>query len=296
MRYSEQTFQDWTKPLSTTEEKRAENTINMIRSAIEANSELKQLDYEVFTQGSFANNTNVRSDSDVDVCVMLRSTFYYDLPDNKTASDYGFMPATITFQRYRDLVKKALQDKFGLQYVTDGNKSLKVNENTYHVQADVVPAFQYRNYRVPRGSSSFTEGTRFYAKDGTEVTNYPKIHIANGKGKNVATNKQYKALVRIMKHIKNEMVDDNETDGDIITSFLVECLVWNTPNNIITGYSTWTKTIQETIGYLYNSIKNGQHKEWGEVSEMLYLFHLGRKWKDSEVKQWLYDAWNYIGY
>lgn len=291
MRYSEETLQSWTASLSQTEEKRAENTIKMIRSAIEANDELKKMDIEVFTQGSFANNTNVRSDSDVDICVMLKSSYFFDLPQGKTATDYGIIPGSITFQRYRDLVKKALQDKFGSSYVTDGNKSLKIRENTYHVQADVVPAFQYRRYTTV--VTQYYEGIRFYANDGTEVTNYPKVHIRNGVEKNKDTQRQYKALVRIMKHIKNGMVDDKKADGDKITSFLIECLVWNIPNGTITGCSTWTETVKQSIAYLYNAIDKNRHQNWGEVSELLYLFR-GRKWTDVDVKNWLISAWSYL--
>lgn len=293
MKYSEETLKSWTAPLSETEEQRVENTIKMIRSTIDVSDELKFMDIEVFTQGSFANNTNVRSESDVDVCVMLKSSFFYDLPDGKVAADYGITPRSITFQRYRDLVKQALRNKFGFSYVTDGNKSLKIRENTYHVQADVVPAFQYRRYTATVGK--YHEGTRFYAKDGSWVTNYPKVHIRNGRGKNNETNGQYKALVRIMKHIKNDMVDDGKANNNKITSFLVECLVWNIPNDTITGYSTWTETVKQGILFLYNAIDKNQHQEWGEVSELLYLFR-GRKWTDQDVKQWLVDAWNYLGY
>lgn len=297
MKYSEQTLQNWTAPLSATEEKRAEDTIKMIKSAIDSNEELRRLDYEVFTQGSFANNTNVRSESDVDVCVMLTSSFYYHLPEGKSPHDYGFTtPAIITFQRYRELVKKALEDKFGERYVTDGNKSLKVKENTYHVQADIVPAFQYRYY-VSANNRQYAEGICFYTKDKNEkVVNYPKQHIQNGRTKNNRTNRQYKALVRIMKHIKNDMVEENRTNGDVITSFLVECLVWNVPDNIITGYQTWTETVKNAIAYLHGSIENGKYKEWGEVSEKLYLFHNGRKWSANDVKEWLLNAWTYIGF
>ena len=293
MKYFESTLQSWTAPLSKSEENRAENTIKMIRSAIDANAELKTMDIEVFIQGSFANNTNVRTESDVDVCVMLRSTFFYDLPKGQLAVDYGITPGSIAFQRYRDLVKRALQDKFGSSYVTDGNKSLKIRENTYHVQADVVPAFQYRLYTTTAGS--YYEGTRFYAKDGTQVTNYPKAHIKNGITKNNRTGYKYKKLIRIMKHIKNDMVDDGMTDGNKITSFLVECLVWNIPDSTITRYSTWTETVKQAIIYLYNAIKDGKNKEWGEVSERLYLFR-GRKWTDQDAMQWLYVAWNYLEY
>lgn len=297
MKYTEQQLQAWTAPLSKTEEQRAENTIKMIKVAVEGCKELRELDYEVFVQGSFANNTNVRTDSDVDVCIMLKTTFYYDLPSGKTGEDYNFLPGTVEFNRYRDLVKEALQDKFGWQYVTDGNKSLKVRENTYHVRADVVPAFQYRNYKYNNSYDSwnYVEGTKLYSKENKEVINYPKVHIEHGKSKNLRTSYKYKKLIRIMKHIKNEMVDVGITDGDKITSFLIECLIWNTPDSVIIGYNTWTETVKQAIIYLYNAIKDGKHVEWGEVSEMLYLFR-GRKWDDQDVKQWLYDAWNYLEY
>lgn len=298
MKYSESTLQSWTAPLSISEEQRAENTINMIRSAVDSSDELKTMDIEVFTQGSFANNTNVRTESDVDVCVMLNDTFHLELPNGKNKEDYGFLPSTLSFFDYRNMVKRALQKKFRTEYVEDGNKSLKIHENTYHVDADIVPAFQLRNYYYNNSSSesNYIEGTWFMSKNEKEVKNYPKIHIRNGQKKNTATNNKYKKLVRIMKHVKNNMVDDNATNGDKITSFLVECLVWNVPNEKITGYSTWTDTLREAILYLYQEIDAGRHKKWGEVSEILYLFHSGRKWTDQDAKQWLVDAWNYLGY
>lgn len=297
MRYTEETFQSWTAPLSRTEEQRAENTISMIMSAINESSDLQAMSIEVFTQGSYANNTNVRSDSDVDVCVMLKDTFHTEYPDGKGHSDYGFTASDLTFQRYREMVKKALEKKFKAESVIDGNKSLKINENTYHVQADVVPAFQLRNYYYHSSTDPdrYIEGTWFVAKSGEEVSNYPKIHIRKGTDKNNRTDYRYKKLVRIMKHIKNEMVDNKITNGDKITSFLVECLVYQISDAKITNYSTWTETIKQSIIYLYNEINESRHTEWTEVSGMLYLFR-GRKWTDADAKQWLVDAWNYLGY
>ena len=67
MKYSEQQLKSWTSPLSQSEEQRAENTIRMIKAAMDANSQLRSLDYEVFVQGSYANNTNVRTDSDISI-------------------------------------------------------------------------------------------------------------------------------------------------------------------------------------------------------------------------------------
>ena len=64
------------------------------------------MDIDIFIQGSYANNTNVRSESDVDVCVMLRDTFHTDYAQGKGREDYGFKASDFTFQEYRNLVKK----------------------------------------------------------------------------------------------------------------------------------------------------------------------------------------------
>ena len=84
-------------------------------------------------------------------------------------------------------------------------------------------------------------------------------------------------------------------DGEKITSFLIECLVWNVPNNIITGYSNWTTILRQAIIYLYNAINDNKHLEWGEVSEHLYLFK-ARKWTDEDAKFFLLNLWKYTGY
>ena len=289
MRYSEQTLQSWTLPLSQTEEQRAEHAISMIRNAIATIEELRGMTVEVFIQGSYANNTNVRTESDVDVCVMLRDTFHTEFPHGKSREDYGFISSDLSYSQYRSLVKKALLNKFGAASIKESNKSLQIIENTYHVKADVVPTFMLRNYYYNSSvdPNNYIEGTWFQSMAGQDIANYPKRHIQNGRTKNNATNHEYKKLVRIMKHIKNNMVDDGLADGNVVSSFLVECLIYQIPNSVITGYSSWTETVMQAISYLYNEINENRHAEWAEVSGMLYLFR-GRKW--------LYQAWNYLGY
>ncbi len=77
IRFSEQTLDNWRKQASDTEEQRISNAISMIKDAIKSSEDLKDKDIEIFVQGSYANNTNVRIDSDVDVCIMLKDTFFF---------------------------------------------------------------------------------------------------------------------------------------------------------------------------------------------------------------------------
>ena len=146
MKYSEEQLKKWMVPLTETENARAKNTISMIKSAIDEEPSLSGIDIEIFLQGSYANNTNIRGNSDVDVCVMCKSTFFYDCAEGMKASDYGIIPGTLDFSDFKQRVLSAIKRKFGLDAVTVGNKSIKIKSNTYHVDADVVPAFMYKNY------------------------------------------------------------------------------------------------------------------------------------------------------
>lgn len=296
MRYTEETLESWISPLSQTEEQRVVNTIKMINNAVTSYDRLSDCTMEIFAQGSYANNTNVRHNSDVDICVMLTSTVFCNYVDGKTDTDYGYTTGSITYSDYKSYVVDALKAKFGSNTVTVGNKSICINANSYHVNADVVPAFQYRDFKIVNSTDpkKYVEGIKFHARDGAVVINYPKNHINNGKQKNNDTHYEYKKLVRIMKHIRNNMVDDGKADSDKITSFLIECLVWNVPNSIITGSNTWADTVENATAYLWNAIKDEKHKEWGEVSERLYLFHSGRKWTDTATKEFLFDMYSYL--
>ncbi len=297
-KFSEQTFDNWRKPASETEEQRISNAISMIKDAIGASDKLKDKDIEIFVQGSYANNTNVRANSDVDVCVMLKDTFYSEYPDGKSRDDYGFTAGTNNFNTYRSDLIKALIDKYGEDNIKSGNKSIKITETSYRVEADAVPSFQYRNYKYQNSSDSekFIEGIKFYAANTNEqVINYPKIHIDNGKKKNKDTQRRYKRLVRIFKRIRYKMIDDGESVNKGITSFLIECLLWNTPASFFNDYDTWTERLKQAIIYLYNKTKDEKDcKEWGEVSEMLYLFHSGRKWNVKMTNDFLKQMWNYL--
>lgn len=296
MRYSESVLQSWTSPLSQTEEHRVENTVRMIREAVTSYFKLSDCSMSIFAQGSYANNTNVRQNSDVDICIMSTSTVFCNYVEGKTDKDYGYTPGTISFYDYKAYIIEALKNKFGAAAITIGNKCINIKANSYHVNADVVPAFQYRDFKIINSINpqKYIEGIKYLSSTGEQVINYPKDHIENGKQKNIATNHEYKKLVRIMKHIRNEMVDKGIVNGDKITSFLIECLIWNLPNDIITNSNTWAGTVQKSIAYLWNKINDNQHKEWGEVSERLYLFHSNRKWTAEETKSFLSDMYNFL--
>jgi predicted nucleotidyltransferase len=71
----EDVFRTWGGAPSNTEQGKCENAV---RKAIDASRKLSSKTIEVFAQGSYANRTNVRQDSDVDICVLYKDAFYSD--------------------------------------------------------------------------------------------------------------------------------------------------------------------------------------------------------------------------
>lgn len=298
-KYNEQTLDGWRKPASETEEQKISNAISMIKDAVNGHATLKNKSIEFLVQGSYGNNTNVKLDSDIDVCAMLKDTFYTEYREGASDSDYGFSEGTNSFSDYRGYIIEALNTKFGKENVTVGNKSIKIKSNTYRVQADVVPAFQYRNYRNDQRNNpdNFIEGIKFMASDGTWVTNYPKVHIQNGISMNTNTARKFKRTVRLYKRIRNEMIANNLPVPGGIRSFLIEGLLWNTPNSTFNNANNWNDLLKDSIYYLYENTKEDEKcKDWGEVSEHFYLFHSGRKWNRQEVNDFLVQMWNFLEY
>lgn len=291
-KYSEETLTNWTKPPSKTEQSKLENSERMVRNAINSDEKLKKKSTEIFGQGSYANNTNVRLNSDIDINVRYTGGFYFDLPKDKKREDFGLNnPTSYSCSEFKDDVENALVNKFGRSDVKRNDKCITIKENSNRIETDVVPTWNYRRYSE---NGKYVLGAKFFADSGIGIINFPKQHIENGINKNNHTSRRFKRLTRLHRKLRYKMVDDGESISDNITSFLLECLVWNVPNRIMNNYNTWTDRLRESIIYIHDKTKIQEDcKEWGEVSEFLYLFHSERKWSREDVNEYMVLLWNH---
>ncbi|RQO40167.1 nucleotidyltransferase [Chryseobacterium sp. KBW03] len=295
-KYSEDTLTSWTKPPSETEQTKLENSERMVREAINDDPKLKTKSTETFGQGSYANDTNVKLNSDIDINVRYTGGFYFELPENTTETDIGLDKlgsAAYTFKEFKDDVENALVRKFGRSEVVRNDKCITIKENTYRIQTDVVPTWNYRRYNK---NGTFVLGAKFFPDNSAwGIVNFPKQHIQNAINKNSNTSRRFKLLTRLHRKVRYKMIDDGIKVSDNITSFLLECLVWNTPNRIMNEYDSWTERLKQSIIYIYQqTTEDSTCKEWGEVSELLYLFYSGRKWSRSDVNEYMVQLWNYL--
>ena len=261
MKFTESMLDAYSQPLSATEDGQCKNAIRMVADALKKlgftddnaaitplysdtfayslemrrSSDFRKI--KLFVQGSYANNTNVRTASDVDVAVIQEEVFQTEYRSSnslypQSGADYNFSSSNFPARKFKDEVHECLVDKFGSD-VERKNKSIKVHGNTYRKDADTVPCRRYRDYRndFRKDESNFIGGVVIYPDDGGMIINYPEQHIANGRQKNNNTNHYYKKMVRIMKKMRYLMEDNYNTAysnaAKNVSSFMLESLLWN---------------------------------------------------------------------
>ena len=289
----EEVFNGWAKPPGKTEQDRCENAEKAIRNAIKASDKLKDRDIKVFTQGSYRNNTNVRKDSDVDIGIVCYDVFFPDYPEGTSDETFGNKSSDYYYATFKNEVQGALISYFGNTSVQRGNKAFDIKENSYHVDADAAPFFEHRRYSK---NGQYISGVELKPDNGGQVINWPEQHYANGVTKNNETNYKFKKTVRIFKALCNEMSEKGVSQAEVIPGFLIECLIWNIPNNHLNNH-THTENIRQSIIYLFNNTKSDEScREWGEVSELKYLFRSSQKWTRQQANDFLVAAWNYLGF
>ena len=282
MKFTESELHQYAAPLSTTEEQHCKNAISMVRDALkplgftddekeiqplyedtyayslEMRTSGNQRKIKLLVQGSYANNTNIRGKSDVDVAVIQEEVFstkYRTYVDPQSDSDYGFTTASQKSISFKDEVEECLRNKFG-DDVERKNKSIKVHGNTYRKDADTVPCRRYRDYSEDfrKDVNNYIGGIIIIPDHGAPIINFPEQHIANGRAKNINTNKYYKKMVRIIKYIHYYMQICKYESAEPMSSFGLESLLWNIPNGEFTKYISYGFIFKNLLDYLMLNI------------------------------------------
>ena len=286
-------FRQWAKPPGKTEQDRCDNATSMVRNAIKASQKLHNRDISIFLQGSYRNNTNVRKDSDVDIVILCTDSLFNDYPPNMTREDFDLDPSTYSYGQYKNEVEEALFEYFGRPAVKRGNKAFDIHETSYHVEADIATFFEHRRYRK---DGTYYEGVALLTdKEQKRIINWPEQHYHNGVYKNTNTGTRFKSVVRVLKSLAVEMTEKGIRAADI-PGFLIECLVWKAPNDNFQN-PNYISDVRGTLAFLFNNTRTQEAcKDWGEVSDFIYLFHPSQKWTYQEAHAFTSVAWDYIGF
>ncbi len=297
----EATLGSWVRPASDTEEQKRDRAVQAVTDALNSLADVRALPINVYPKGSYANNTNVRADSDIDVVVEYTGIEYYDFEHDlkgMTGDQAGFGPVTEPYSpnQLKDDVERALVSAFGRSVVTRNNKALTVREQSNRLAADVVPCFTYRRYyaRSSSGSLRSYKGTKLFPDSGWPVVNWPQQHLDNGIAKNNVTGRRYKRMVRALKNLENEMCDKGiikEAPG-----YFAECLVYNVPNDHF-GHAQYLGDMRAVLAYLWNKTRGEEDcNQFVEVNDLKWLFRGSPKWTWQDAHRLADAGWDYIGF
>lgn len=228
-------------------------------------------DTEVFLQGSYKNDTNVRGDSDVDVVLCHTGAFYMDLsrlsPEDRGAYDAAFAATSVDY-KYADFRSDATA------YITDlynnvrsGRRALKIpGGNSGRRDADVLVAFQFRRYHEFKSlqNQRYDKGVCFFPAGGSRIENFPKQHADNCTTKHQDTNGYFKPMVRIFKNMRNAMIDDGLLVDGAAPSYFIEGMLYNVPNAKFGGryQETWVECFNHIVTTDCDELVCANHMHW----------------------------------
>ncbi len=252
--------------------------------------------FKVFLQGSYGNDTNIYSESDVDVIICLYSTFYKDLEslpqDQKDAYNSVFNSATYTWSQFKNDVLNHLTSKYSTS-ISPGAKAIKISASGNRRNADVIVATEFRRYYkfLSLSDQIYDEGICFFNSAGDRIANYPNQHSQNCTTKHQATNSWFKPMVRIIKNMRGKLVADGVISAGSAPSYFIEGLIYNVPND------KFGRTNVDTFVNSINWINSADKSKFVCANEQYYLLRKAPLvcWdpdKGEEFIQALINLWN----
>ncbi len=302
----EQTFRNWSKPSSDNEAEKQENALRMIRDAISNHAALECRAVAFIPQGSYHNNTNVRQESDVDICVCCTDPYYTDFTNANYGSVEGQTDSQYSYFDFKSDVEAALKEKFGSDGYSRGSKAFNVHSNGYRTHADVVAALEYREYlysapdpftNKPVASYTVPTGTKFLCDTSRKaIVNWPEQHYDNGVAKNIRTGNRFKYMVRALKRLKFYMAENGKPRMESVPSYLIECLVYCADDFSFANDSYYENMKSVLAHAIVGTGKDEDCATWKEVNEKKLLFGFGQPWTRQTAYDFSVQAWLTVGF
>jgi hypothetical protein len=192
---------------------------------------------EIAPQGSYHNNTNVRQESDIDLRAVHRDILIQYAPGVVETRAYAALGYFSTGKTYADSAARLrfemaveLGNRFGaLNVDTGGSKALRVHGVPgSRADVDIVPCFTLHHVRWDFATDRYwtINGIAILSQDGRWTFNFPEQHYENGVQKRANTRLRFKKVVRMLKRLRDELVEAQVLEAKEAPSFLIECLVY----------------------------------------------------------------------
>ena len=210
------------------------DTYGTVKRSLEA-TDTKYADksFAVFLQGSYGNDTNIYAESDVDVIIRLELIFFYDTselkPEDLQTFQSGFSLAPMLTRTTRATLSPR-SERLRPGCVEPAKKAVRSKP----METGAMPMSWYRlnsgcTIRLHRVRSS-TKETVFLLRmaRGLPTVRAPFRELFDEAQ---ATNQWFKPIMRILRNIRSELVDDGVLAAGNAPSYYIEGLLYNVPND-----------------------------------------------------------------
>lgn len=238
------------------------DTYHSIKNVLEASTTpYANKNFKVFLQGSYSNDTNIYTESDVDIIIRLDDCFQSDLTqlteEEKAEYKSAFSGATYTHVEFKWDVLSTLTKQYG-SAVAPGDKAISIDASSSRRKVDVLVAIQFRRYFKFRSSSDseYIEGICFWNGKGEKIANYPKQHSANLTAKHQSSSEWIKPMARVFKNMRSRMVDDGLIKAGVAPSYYIEGLLYNVPNEKFT--SSYEDCVVDVLNWYRQEAKKAE--------------------------------------
>ncbi len=235
----------------------SEATHQSIRNCINNHNFPNGVRFSIYLQGSYKNSTNIYANSDVDVVIELTSAFRPDASGvtNGEREIYAakYRDATYGLDDFRADVLNALRNCYDTNKIVEGNKAIRLEGYSGRLNADIVTAMQYRYFWHVHENrdDEYIRGIAFKTRNNVWIYSYPKQHFDNGVKKMSLTNHNFKSLIRIYKNMRAKLEDNSEIPENFITSYFIESLLYNLPNEHFTG--SYPNMLYRSLNFFNNT-------------------------------------------
>ena len=226
-------FEHWQRPASVTEEGSLETAQKNVLGALAGATWMGSQGVMLHQQGSYFNNTNVRTEADLDLRLVhpsLKVDYAADVAPSYGAQFYGYGDSSLTygelFGNMRAEAVAGLSAAFSKANVTVGKKAIRIKGITgSRAEVDVVPTVVFDHISWTGTTFRRVRGVAILSTENQWTMNFPEQHHANGKAKRERTRHRFKRMVRIFKRLRADMAGRGITVPNV-PSFLIECLVY----------------------------------------------------------------------
>jgi hypothetical protein len=201
----------------------------------------------------------------------------------------AYANASYTLAEFKKDVTTQLAKKYG-SAVKPGNKAIFIQAHANRRDADVLVAAVHRRYYSFSGmeSQSHEDGIYFLTSSGTRIVNFPKQHSENCTAKHQKTSQWFKPMVRVLKNMRNRMVEDGLIKDGVAPSYFLEGLFYNVPDQ------KFGSSYGDTFAEAFNWIIAADRKKFLCANRLYYL--LGNSnvtWPEASCEAYLSALRNY---